>query len=343
MFVFVAIITIILIGLYFNIKGESPKSIDASPLRSVNFHFLRECNYACKYCFHVDKGKEEGVTTDLSLEEAKEMLRLLREAGCEKINFSGGEPFLNKKHLGLLVQYSKQELNLKTGIISNGSLIKEKWMEQYGLYLDWLGISVDSFDKETLINIGRRQGSREPAIMLKELHTIKSWCENFGTHFKINTVVSHFNKDEDMREPLQQLAPERWKVFQALGIDGENKNREASNERGSEDGHISSEEYSAFIERHTVCEPIIESNEVMRDSYVIVDEKGRFLDNSSGSKKPSESILKVGNALRAFEEGNIKFDSDAFVERKGHEAVDVGVVDIEDIGQHIRGQHIRRR
>ena len=37
---------------------------------------------------------------------------MLVEAGMEKINFSGGEPFLHKsgKYLGELVRYCKEEL-----------------------------------------------------------------------------------------------------------------------------------------------------------------------------------------------------------------------------------------
>jgi MoaA/NifB/PqqE/SkfB family radical SAM enzyme len=55
----------------------------------------------------------------------------------EKINFSGGEPFLYKrgKFLGELVQYCKQDLCLPSvSIVSNGSLVTEKWFDTYGKY-----------------------------------------------------------------------------------------------------------------------------------------------------------------------------------------------------------------
>jgi radical S-adenosyl methionine domain-containing protein 2 len=51
----------------------------------------------------------------------------------EKINFSGGEPFLKKEFLGALVKYCKEELNLPSvTIVSNGSLIRESWFKKYG-------------------------------------------------------------------------------------------------------------------------------------------------------------------------------------------------------------------
>ena len=55
----------------------------------------------------------------------------------EKINFSGGEPFIEGyqgKFVGELVRYCKQELRLSVSIVSNGSLIKEQWFMNYGKY-----------------------------------------------------------------------------------------------------------------------------------------------------------------------------------------------------------------
>ena len=54
----------------------------------------------------------------------------------EKINFSGGEPFLKQKgrYLGELVRYCKQDLHLPSvTIVSNGSLITEDWFQEYGI------------------------------------------------------------------------------------------------------------------------------------------------------------------------------------------------------------------
>lgn len=56
-------------------------------------------------------------------------------AGMEKINFSGGEPFLHERgdFLGEMVRYCKDELQLPSvSIVSNGSMIKERWFKKYG-------------------------------------------------------------------------------------------------------------------------------------------------------------------------------------------------------------------
>ena len=60
---------------------------------------------------------------------------MLSVPGIEKINFSGGEPFLQDRgeYLGRLVKFCKQELQLPSvSIVSNGSLIRERWFQKYG-------------------------------------------------------------------------------------------------------------------------------------------------------------------------------------------------------------------
>ena len=62
--------------------------------------------------------------------------------GMEKINFSGGEPFIKEKgrYVGELVRYCKQDLGLPSvTIVSNGSLITEEWFQQFGEYTDYGG------------------------------------------------------------------------------------------------------------------------------------------------------------------------------------------------------------
>lgn len=62
---------------------------------SVNYHYTRECNKECGFCFHTAKTSHVA-----SLDEAKRGLALLKKAGMKKLNFAGGEPFLHPKHLG---------------------------------------------------------------------------------------------------------------------------------------------------------------------------------------------------------------------------------------------------
>ena len=58
---------------------------------------------------------------------------------------------------------------------------------------------------------------------------------------------------------------------------------------------VTKEEWNVFLDNHRDISCLVpEDNENMRDSYLILDEYMRFLDNSNGRKDPSPSILDVG-------------------------------------------------
>lgn len=240
-------------------------------------------------------------------------LQLLRQAGTEKINFAGGEPFLNPILLGNLCKIS-HELGMAVSIISNGSLIGQDWMEEYGKFVDILGLSVDSFDPATNAAIGRTGDANEQH--LDRLVKIRNLCRDHGIMFKMNTVVSSLNWKEDMNQYVSLLTPIRWKVFQVLVLEGENAgtNGDLRNARPLQ---VNNAKFESFCHRHRKQQGNIlipEPNTVMQNSYLILDEKMKFLDCSEGGKVPSQSILDVGvqDALN-----QVGFDPKMFHERRG--------------------------
>ncbi|XP_038968845.1 S-adenosylmethionine-dependent nucleotide dehydratase RSAD2 isoform X1 [Rattus norvegicus] len=252
---------------------EDPGSAQPTTPVSVNYHFTRQCNYKCGFCFHTAK-----TSFVLPLEEAKRGLLLLKQAGMEKINFSGGEPFLQDRgeYLGKLVRFCKEELALPSvSIVSNGSLIRERWFKDYGDYLDILAISCDSFDEQVNVLIGRGQGKKNH---VENLQKLRKWCRDYKVAFKINSVINRFNVDEDMNEHIKALSPVRWKVFQCLLIEGENSGEDALRE--AERFLISNEEFEAFLQRHKDVSCLVpESNQKMKDSYLILDEYNFWIYN----------------------------------------------------------------
>ncbi|XP_074105355.1 S-adenosylmethionine-dependent nucleotide dehydratase RSAD2-like [Cotesia typhae] len=272
-------------------------------LISVNFHFTRKCNYECGFCFHTAKTSHY-----TELEEAKRGLRMVKEVGMKKINFSGGEPFLYPKYLGELIKFCKLTLELEsTSIVSNGSQIKESWFQKYAKYLDILAISVDSFDEETNIRIGRGRGRH-----LEKLSDIRDWCEKYNVKFKLNSVIGIYNWQENMVEEIENLNPFRWKVFQCLLVDTENAGEQAI--RKASEFVISDEQFEDFCSRHRHLPSFVpEPNVLMKESYIILDEYMRFL-NKGDVYKESKSILEVG-VLKAMEQ--IDFDEQSFTTRGG--------------------------
>ena len=267
---------------------------------SVNFHYTRLCNFSCGFCFHTKKSSDK-----LPIEDAIRGCDMLKKAGTRKLNIAGGEPFIYPHYLGELIKQCKENIKIeKISVITNGSLVKKNFFEKYGKYIDVFGVSCDSFDKETNIKIGRGKKGEN----VQKLFEIRELCKQYGIKFKLNTVVCNYNKDENMVENIKKLNPDRWKVFQVLMVKGENEDKVTKFQ-------ITNKEFKQFVERHKEIKCMVaESNDNMKSSYLILDEKMRFLDKGDGDEICSQSILEVG-VEKALE--SIVYDEKEFKKRKG--------------------------
>lgn len=267
---------------------------------SVNFHYTRLCNFSCGFCFHTKKSSDK-----LPIEDAIRGCDMLKKAGTRKLNIAGGEPFIYPRYLGELIKQCKENIKIeKISVITNGSLVKKDFFEKFGKYIDVFGVSCDSFDKETNIKIGRGKKGEN----VQKLFEVRELCKQYGIKFKLNTVVCNYNKDENMVENIKKLNPDRWKVFQVLMVKGENEDKVTKFQ-------ITNEEFKQFVERHKEIKCMVaESNDNMKSSYLILDEKMRFLDKGDGDEIYSQSILEVG-VEKALE--SIVYDEKEFKKRKG--------------------------
>jgi radical S-adenosyl methionine domain-containing protein 2 len=274
---------------------------------AVNMHFTRVCNFACRFCFHAAK-----TSTVLPREDLFRLLRAVREAGCVKINFAGGEPFLPRYHdlLGALVTYAKRDCGFPSvSVISNGSHMTPAWFDVHGRYLDIVGLSCDTASAEVNWRHGRvpAGAARPPTSAAHQpsaiAHRAATLARMYGCRFKVNTVVTALNKDEDLSPLINALAPDRWKIFQVLAVEGENTGAGRGPRQDMTGLPVSAAEFDAYVARNTegltpalrardLVKP--EDNRTMQRAYILIDEHGRFLDASSGSKTPSRPILDVG-------------------------------------------------
>ena len=122
---------------------------------------------------------------------------------------------------------------------------------------------------------------------------------------KLNTVVTSLNALDDMTEVVQIVRPHRWKIFQALSIEGENDD-------SIEELSISKEQFVEYVLRHRRslsemedCSIVAEDNEAMLGTYAMIDPIGRVYTNAHsahpihawslgsskhGTKYPTDSI-----------------------------------------------------
>lgn len=270
---------------------------------AVNYHILRQCDAACRFCF----ASFRDVNGQLPLHEARRLLRAVREAGAEKLNLAGGEPTLHP-HIGTIVAEARR-LGFVTSIVTNGARL-DRLLGHHANDLDWVGLSVDSGDEATEIALGRSRGRHVARAVELAVR-----ARSLGVRVKLNTVVTALNWREDLSPLVRRIRPARWKVFQVLPVAGQN-------DGDVEPLLIDALEFRAFVERHAHLEteglaPVVEDNDAMRGSYVMVDPLGRFYGNATGRHVYSRPILDVG-VLAALTE--VGFNPEKFDARGGRYA-----------------------
>ena len=283
----------------------------AAKVTTVNFHLVKHCPMACNFCYarFEDVIRDTKVSTlGLPTEQARKVVAELAGLGFEKINFAGGEPLL-RKDLPELIRYAKS-LGLVTSIISNGQLITADWIKSVYGHLDQIGISVDSALPERRVLMGR-------AIKGKPLSNADyldraALIRLANISLKINSVVTAQNFDEDMSEFIRQLAPQRWKVFQALQIDGQN-DLDAALIRCPDLAFELFKRTHAGLKAQGI-RTVFEGNDAMTGSYAMVDPYGRFFDNVEGVHRYSQPIWQVGGAAAREQ---VVVDAGKFIARGG--------------------------
>lgn len=268
-------------------------------VKSVNWHVWPYCNYRCKFCF-ADFRSPDNNDAILRPKEGLRLITSLVEEGMQKITFVGGEPLLCP-WLGEYVVHAK-ELGCITMIVSNGSLINERFLNEFGASIDWIGLSLDSGIESTEKSLGRGRGDH-----LSNLLEVAEALRQYDIKLKVNVTVTRAVIGEDLHGIIEMLQPDRLKFLQVLPIRGQN-------DEGIEGLTITRDEFYEFVEKHHDLNPVAEDNEMMRESYVMIDPQGRFFQNTQGIYKYSEPILSVGiwEALR-----QVGFSWQKLVKREG--------------------------
>lgn len=279
------------------VMGSSSELAErTTPPVSVNWHVWPRCNYACGFCFTTFRD----IPRALPKKDALRIPALLRAAGTEKLTFVGGEPTLCP-YLPELVRTSKDE-GLTTMVVTNGYLLADGYLDRIRDAADWIGLSLESASNEIEKRLGRGNGDHVDRVLLAARKTRAA-----GIRLKVNTTVTALTWREDLHDVILTIEPERWKVFQALWIRGEN---DAFMARHA----VTPEQFRAFVARHVDLHPVVEDNELMRGSYVMLDPLGRFFQDSRGYYEYSDPILDVG-VMPALSQ--VGWDTEKFVRRGG--------------------------
>lgn len=248
-------------------------------IKSVNWHIASKCNYKCKFCFIQNLNDEL-----LEISTANNILEKLRSLQIEKINFVGGEPLLSP--LIFTVMKNAKKMGFIVSITTNGSLLNKKIIDELSSYVDWIGISIDSTHELIEIKLGRGFGNH-----IKHVEEISKYIKVRNIKLKLNTTVTKYTVNEDMKTLIGTISPNRWKVFQFLHIRGQNDHYVS-------ELSVTDEEFDIFkklnekVELDGEKKPVFENCDAMLDSYFMISPSGNILLNHNGvySEQPLDSI-----------------------------------------------------
>lgn len=149
---------------------------------TVIFNVTNRCNLRCKHCYaaYYQRNPKDEMTTD----QIKEALKGLKEIGCLRVNFCGGEPLL-RSDIEVLIEYAKG-LGLSVDLTSNGVLVPKKIKEIKNIKC--ITISLDG--KPAHHDMLRGLGSAAKALV-----AVKA-AKKAGIEVRVNMVVHKYNLDD---------------------------------------------------------------------------------------------------------------------------------------------------
>jgi MoaA/NifB/PqqE/SkfB family radical SAM enzyme len=167
-------------------KLSKAASIAARSLRPNRPHhaqwlITRKCNYRCVGC----NVWREPDNRELSAEEIKKGLDILKELGVVEVVFSGGDPLL-RPDAKEIIDYASQ--NFVTTVYDNGSMAADKIDALRNV--DFAAISIDSLDAKKMDYI-----KGVPNALEKGLHSVETLHKE-GIKVSVTPTISQLNLNE---------------------------------------------------------------------------------------------------------------------------------------------------
>ena len=238
---------------------------------TINYHITEKCNYSCTYCYaHWNENTQELFH---NLDSLRAMFISVYEhfkgLGYEsvRLNIAGGEPLLCKTLPKVLTIAAS--IGYDISLITNGSLISDTFISESVQHLSTIGFSIDSLYSKRNNRLGRctKNGYTLTAQrILKNVAAIRK--QNHAISIKINTVVSNENYDEVLKDFIEKVNADKWKIFQAMPFE--------------QVEYCSKKSFDSFIKcnQSKTISIYLEDNIDMSDSYLMIDPYGRFFQNS---------------------------------------------------------------
>ena len=211
---------------------------------SICWNITNRCNMLCDFCFRDIFG------SDLSIEENKKILTVLKEKGIKKITFAGGEALLYHKFDKGFLEILKEAYNMgfECRLITNGTNFQESanfkeadifdqlspdyYLDEVLPYLSRITFSCDRVNKYENDDIGRRLvGDKEydpTKAIFYLVEEIRKKYSKENLEIDINTVaLRDINGNYYYLDDMQELVYthrnliNKWKILIFYGLRGE--------------------------------------------------------------------------------------------------------------------------
>lgn len=138
------------------------------------------CNYRCPFCHNEGQEKECGTET-MSSKDFKSFVDMVKDQPISELNFSGGEPFLNKDIVDM-IEYACSQLSCDVSCATNLSLINEEQLSRLAETRVKFNIQFP-YVKEELFK--GSTGNGDLSTIIKLINSVRQ----HGIQIGLNTVV----------------------------------------------------------------------------------------------------------------------------------------------------------
>jgi MoaA/NifB/PqqE/SkfB family radical SAM enzyme len=163
------------------VAGIAARSLVRGKPHHAQWLITGKCNYHCLGC----NVWEEQDKRELSTEEIKRGLDILKEAGIIELVLSGGDPLL-REDIGEIIDYAVERF--VTTVYDNGSMAAKKI--DLLRKVDFVAISIDSLDEKKHDYIKNVSGAWKNAMETVEI------LQREGIKVSVSLTISQINLDE---------------------------------------------------------------------------------------------------------------------------------------------------
>lgn len=170
------------------------------------------CNYRCPFCHNEgqEKGEQVGM---MSVESFKQLINYLDGQILSEINFSGGEPFLHKEIVDMIV-YANDHMPCDISCATNLSLITDEQIVHLAKTRVKFNIQFPFVSEN---DFARSTGTGKLCKVLDKIKAVKS----AGIKIGLNTVIQSTNNDTIEQMVMFALENELpLKLLPQIGLEG---------------------------------------------------------------------------------------------------------------------------